>query len=82
MDQESAILKLVADGVGLSVMPSAKVADVGESHGVFPVMALDRELELHLLCLEKEAGNAIFQSLWKSLMKYGPMGHDQLLAIG
>lgn len=53
VDQEAAILKLVADGVGLGVMPVAKVQEVGNVYGVFPVLPLEGSLTLHLLCLAR-----------------------------
>ncbi|MGE4422064.1 MAG: LysR substrate-binding domain-containing protein [Pseudodesulfovibrio sp.] len=55
VDQESAILRLVADGVGLGVMPALKVADVADAYGIFPVMNLKKTLTLHLLSLARRA---------------------------
>lgn len=55
-DQEAAILKLVAEGVGLGVMPVPKVVEVGTAYGVFTAMKLRQRLTLHLLCLERRSG--------------------------
>jgi DNA-binding transcriptional LysR family regulator len=55
VDQESAILRLVADGVGLGIMPALKVADVAGGYGIFPVMNLEKTLTLRLLSLARRA---------------------------
>ncbi|WP_432735916.1 LysR family transcriptional regulator [Maridesulfovibrio sp. FT414] len=53
VDQEASILNLVSDGVGLSIMPSDKVQDIGSRYRIIPVRTLDRKLALHLLCLKR-----------------------------
>lgn len=55
VDQESAILRLVADEVGLGIMPALKVDNVAGGDGIFSVMHLERKLILYLLSLERRA---------------------------
>tara|TARA_Y100001954_G_scaffold228056_3_gene271911 strand:- start:2158 stop:3033 length:876 start_codon:yes stop_codon:yes gene_type:complete len=55
VDQESAILRLVADEVGLGIMPALKAETVADSHGLFTVMTLEKKLVLHLLMLMRRA---------------------------
>lgn len=55
VDQESAIVRLVADEVGLGIMPALKVEDVASRYGIFSVMSLERKLVLYLLSLARRA---------------------------
>ncbi|QGY41830.1 LysR family transcriptional regulator [Pseudodesulfovibrio cashew] len=56
VDQESAILKFVADEVGLGVMPLSKANEVASAYGIAPVMLLEKRLSLYLLSLGKRDG--------------------------
>lgn len=55
VDQESAILRLVADGIGLGLMPVPKVEDIAAGYGIFPVLRLEKKLALYLLSLARRA---------------------------
>ncbi|OIQ52285.1 Hydrogen peroxide-inducible gene activator [Pseudodesulfovibrio hydrargyri] len=63
VDQESAILRLVADEVGLGIMPALKVEDVSDAYGIFSVMNLEKKLTLHLLSLERRADEPMIAAM-------------------
>lgn len=51
VDQEAAILKFVADEVGLGIMPVTKITELADAYGLFAVMGVQRKLNLYLLSL-------------------------------
>ncbi len=53
VDQEAAILKLVSDGVGLSVMPVCKIENVKQQYRIFPITKLSKKLKLYIICLKR-----------------------------
>ncbi|WP_051249667.1 LysR family transcriptional regulator [Maridesulfovibrio zosterae] len=53
VDQEAAILKLVSDGVGLSVMPVSKIENVKQQYKIFPITKLNKKLKLYIICLKR-----------------------------
>ncbi|WP_415713790.1 LysR family transcriptional regulator [Maridesulfovibrio sp.] len=53
VDQEASILKLVSDGVGLSIMPTSKIENVKSQYEIFPVKKLAETLKLYILCLKR-----------------------------
>ncbi|SME92651.1 LysR family transcriptional regulator [Desulfovibrio gilichinskyi] len=74
VDQEAAILKLVSDGVGLSVMPSNKVKNLEHQYGVFSVAKLNKRLKLYILCLKQRKMNhsiSIFLDVIKDVWRVG-----------
>ena len=69
VDQESAILRLVADRVGLGVMPALKVEDVADAYGIFPVMNLEQTLTLHLLTLARRTEEPMIAAMVNLIRK-------------
>lgn len=63
VDQESAILRLVSDEVGLCIMPALKVEDVASANGIFPVMNLEHKLSLNLLLLAQRAEEPLIATM-------------------
>jgi DNA-binding transcriptional LysR family regulator len=53
VDQESAILKLVSEGVGLSIMPTLKAIDVADTCRLAIVKKLKKKLDLFLIYLKR-----------------------------
>lgn len=53
VDQEAAILKLVSDGIGLSVMPVCKIENVKLQYKIFPITKLNKKLKLYITCLKR-----------------------------
>lgn len=53
VDQEAAILKFVSEGIGLSIMPTLKIAQVAESHNLVALRTLDQKLPLFLAYLKR-----------------------------
>lgn len=57
VDQEAAILQLVSEGIGLSLMPMVKAIDIAETFGISPVKKLEKKLDLFVLYLQKREGD-------------------------
>lgn len=53
VDQEAAILKLVSEGVGLSLMPMLKAINVADTYQLVIVKNLDKKLDLFLIYLKR-----------------------------
>jgi DNA-binding transcriptional LysR family regulator len=53
VDQEAAILKLVSEGIGLSIMPMVKAIDVALTNEIVPVKKLKKKMGLFLIYLQK-----------------------------
>jgi DNA-binding transcriptional LysR family regulator len=52
VDQEAAIMRLVSEGVGLSILPILKTSAASDSYQVFTAKKLDKKLELSLIYLK------------------------------
>lgn len=53
VDQEAAILKLVSEGIGLSIMPMLKAMDVADTYEIAPVKKLEKKMDLFLIYLQR-----------------------------
>lgn len=73
VDQEAAILKLVSNGVGLSIMPMLKAINFADSYQLYIVNKLNKRLNLFLIYLRKREENQkisvildIIERVWES----------------
>jgi len=53
VDQEATILKLVAEGVGLGLMPMLKAINVAHTYNLATIRKLDKKLDLFLIYLKR-----------------------------
>jgi DNA-binding transcriptional LysR family regulator len=73
VDQEAAILKLVSEGVGLSIMPLSKAVEVAATHQIFTVTKIEKTLDLFLTYLKRREQDPkvlailnVIEKVWKS----------------
>jgi DNA-binding transcriptional LysR family regulator len=53
VDQEAAILKLVSEGVGLSIMPLAKAINLADTYNLIVAKKLEKKLNLFVIYLKR-----------------------------
>jgi DNA-binding transcriptional LysR family regulator len=73
VDQEAAILKLVSEGVGLSIMPLSKAVEVAATHKIFIVTKIEKTLDLFLTYLKRREQDPkvlailnVIEKVWES----------------
>ncbi len=73
VDQEAAILKLVSEGVGLSLMPVLKAINVADTYKLFTIRKPDKKLNLFLIYLKRREQDQkisalldVIERVWKS----------------